>query len=165
MGFAKILGQLGLAKADQAVEQQAAQPERSALFQDFVEVYSQQGNDADTCMRSAGRLMASHYYDDCLEAYRLLQQRFPERRCVCELKTGATYVLMGEYESAFRYFLAAKVHGADEEESERRIWDACTGILSKAVSNRQKAECVDLYLRLFPQGAHVAEAREMLTLA
>lgn len=165
MGFGKILSQLGIGTADaDKNHHRDMAAEKSPLYHDFIEVLEKEA-DREQSFRCAARLMAIKNYADSLEAYRLLQQRFPERRSCCEINSGIISLLQEEYKQAFDYFLAAKIHGADEEESERHIWDACTGILSKSTSNRQKSECIDLYIRLFPKGRHVQEAQKLLAIA
>ncbi|MBX3101325.1 MAG: hypothetical protein KF690_02320 [Bacteroidetes bacterium] len=160
-GLSKWLGQIGIGgKSDDAISAEGPQPEHSPLFQEFLSTLCL--NDRDKQFRSAARLVANHNYTESLDAYCRLQKLYPEKRSLCEIQVGMVFMYIEEYKRAFDSFLAAKVHGADEAESERRIWDACTGILSKNVSHQQKTECIDLYLRLFPNGKHLPEARALV---
>lgn len=160
-GLAKWLTQMGIGtKAEDTARSEGPHVMHSELYQEFV--LSLAHTDVDKQFRSAARLVANHNYQEGLLAYSTLQKMHPERRCMCEIQTGMVYMYLEEYKRAFDTFFAAKVHGADVEESERRIWDACTGILGKNVSQQQKAECIDLYMRLFPQGKHIAEARALV---
>lgn len=164
-GLAKLLSPLGVStKTQQAgVANKDATDTCSELYSEFLEELSK--NDVNKQFRAAARLIANHSYEESLAAYKKLQKLHTDRRAICEVKIGMVFLFLEEYKSAFDSFLAAKVHGADDEESERHIWDACTGILSKNVSNQQKTECLELYMRLFPKGRHTEEARALTQVA
>lgn len=157
MGIVKIFSRLSAHREEDKEEQ----PQRCTLFEDFRTVFDS-SSEEEPHYRAASRLVANHNYEDGIEAYEMIMKKFPSSRSYCEVKVGTIHLLCEAYQEAFNNFMASKVHGADDVESERHIWDACTGILSKSVSNRVKDETMDLYLKLFPQGVHKQEAEQLL---
>ncbi|MBZ4283831.1 hypothetical protein LAJ55_13555, partial [Streptococcus pneumoniae] len=91
-----------------------------ALREEFLANTSQ--NDKNKEFNSAANFMLEQMYDECIEAYQLLQEKYPSELGTCQAQIGAAYFFKDEFEKAISYYILAKENGADEGMMDDNVW-------------------------------------------
>lgn len=83
-------------------------------------------------INAAARLMLTGRHDDCIAAYSAIAAEHPEERGTCEGQIGAAHFFKGDYETAIRWYEAARSHGADASMMEDNIKEAQEALAKKS---------------------------------
>jgi tetratricopeptide (TPR) repeat protein len=121
-----------------------------------------ESEDPERGLSLAGDKMREHDYHAAIYIYRKLAKHFPEHRQECESQIGTAFYCLGKYNKAIENYIAARVHGADNERMDEQIWQACCTLYEEAHDPVKQREPINLYLTLCPQGCHQAHAKELL---
>jgi tetratricopeptide (TPR) repeat protein len=119
-------------------------------------------NDQNPQFCAADHLLEIKEYSACITAYQKLIRLYPEKRYYCEVKIADAYKWLGDSKKAIEFLMAARVHGANEEEIDDNIWELCEEIYYQN-RNAKGTEAIEKYLTLFPKGKHISKARKLLS--
>ncbi|MFN0202398.1 MAG: tetratricopeptide repeat protein [Bacteroidia bacterium] len=106
----------------------------------------------------AVQLMESGAYQDCIEVYGMIAQKYPEMQGLCECQIGAAYFFMKKYEQALDFYLRARSSGMDPEMMDDNIWEVC----ALQYDLYQQNDYLEKYLRNCPNGKYSDDAMDLL---
>jgi tetratricopeptide (TPR) repeat protein len=129
------------------------------ILQDFEESLCKNDQNPQFC--AAEHLLEIKEYSACITAYQKLMSLHPEKRSYCEVKIAGAYKWLGDCKKAIEFLMAARVHGANEEEIDDNIWELCEEIYYQT-RNAKGIEAIEKYLTLFPKGKHISDAHKLL---
>lgn len=127
-----------------------------ALREKFLELLQQ--DDRSKQFNAASEFMLNQHYQDCVDAYQKLMEKYPDSLGDCESQIGAAYYFLGEYEKAISYYVAARNHGADQSMMDDNIWEACETLYDQSSLNSD----IERYLQLCPDGSYANKAKKIL---
>lgn len=122
----------------------------------FLSVMSQ--DDEDRAFNAASGLMLKGAFQQTIEAYQHLAEKYPTRLGDCESQIGAAYHFQKQYDRAIEYYLSAEKNGADSSMMDDNIWEACLAAFKK---NTDKTY-IHKYLELRPNGSYIKKANKLL---
>lgn len=106
----------------------------------------------------AVQLMESGAYQDSIEVYSMIAQKYPEMQGLCECQMGAAYFFMKKYEQALDFYLRARSNGMDTEMMDDNIWEVC----NLQYEQYQQKGYLEKYLRNCPNGKYSDDAMYLL---
>lgn len=111
---------------------------------------------------AAEALMRNKHFATGIEAYNILAEEYPEHRSYCELQIANAYRGLGKFNKAIEYLIAARVHGADEDQIDETVWQVCSRHQQRCLRRTRQHTSVEQYLTLFPQGKYATEAKHLI---
>ncbi|MCC5944593.1 MAG: hypothetical protein JJT94_06630 [Bernardetiaceae bacterium] len=141
------------AEAGKGLDQAQIQQYQAAFLQVL------ETSDEDRAFNFAAQLMAKGAYQNCIQAYQQLCERYPDQRGTCEGQIGAAYFFLGEYEQAIHYYLEAREHDASNADMmDDNIWEACETIYNEHGNRR----AIEQYAVYCPDGKYLKKAAAIL---
>lgn len=115
-------------------------------------------DDQSKQINAAAKLMTSGAYQECIEAYTLIMEKYPNRKPDCEMNIGAGYFFLADYDNAIDHYIISRSLGMDKEMIDDNVWEAC----EKAFATKNDVSYINKYIQLFPEGNYVKKAKKLL---
>jgi tetratricopeptide (TPR) repeat protein len=149
---ATTFGRINEEEASEGMSFEQAQKMREA----FLAVMSQ--DDEDRAFNAASGLMLKGAFEQTIEAYENLAEKYPDRLADCESQIGAAYHFLKQYDKAIACYLSAEKNGADSGMMDDNIWEACLAAFKKTNDKLY----INKYLTLRPNGSYLKKANKLL---
>jgi Tetratricopeptide repeat. len=127
------------------------------LQEEFLQIMKTT-DDQSKQINAAAKLMTSGAYQQCITAYSLIMEKYPNRKPDCEMNIGACYFFLGDYDNAIEHYLISKEQGMDQAMIDDNVWEAC----EKAFAAKKEQSYIHKYIQLFPAGTYLKKARNLL---
>jgi tetratricopeptide (TPR) repeat protein len=131
--------------------------EAKQLRESFLAIAEQ--DDESAAFNAASDLMLSKAFSECIQAYKQLSEKYPNRQGDCYSQIGAAYYFLEDYEQAIRFYVLARDSGADEDMMDDNIWEACETIYRK----KNNKSAIEKYKELCPNGNYLKQANKLLS--
>ena len=151
-GGATTYGRINEEEAEHGLSFEQAQKLRDS----FLSVMSQ--DDEDRAFNAAAGLMLKGAFQQTIEAYQSLAEKYPSRLGDCESQIGAAYHFLKQYDKAIEYYRSAEKNGADRSTMDDNTWEACLAAFKKT----NDKSYINKYLELYPNGNYVKKANKLL---
>ena len=115
-------------------------------------------DDQSKQVNAAAKLMTNGAYQECIAAYTLIMEKYPNRKPDCEMNIGACYFFLADYDNAIEHYLISKNQGMDQTMIDDNVWEAC----EKAFAAKHDVSYINKYLQIFPEGTYQKKARKLL---
>ncbi|MCU0436388.1 MAG: hypothetical protein MUC49_00635 [Raineya sp.] len=122
----------------------------------FLAVMTQ--DDEDKAFNAASGLMLKGAFQETIEAYQDLANKYPNRKGDCESQIGAAYHFLKKYDKAIEFYISAEQNGADTNMMDDNIWEACFA----AYKLTEDKIHIRKYLEIRPSGSYVKKANKFL---
>ncbi|KOY86187.1 hypothetical protein AD998_08520 [bacterium 336/3] len=122
----------------------------------FLAVMTQ--DDEDKAFNAASGLMLKGAFNETIEAYQELAQKYPNRKGDCESQIGAAYHFLKKYDKAIEYYISAEKNGADQSMMDDNIWEACFAAYKATEDKKHMKQ----YIEIRPTGNYVKKANKFL---
>jgi len=107
----------------------------------------------------ATSMILSKAYDESIDCYKHLLEKYPDTIGECQSQIGACYYFKKEYKKAIEYYLNARKNGANENTMDDNVWEAYVEIYKK---NKDVTAMLD-YLEYFPEGRYKRKAAKFIS--
>jgi tetratricopeptide (TPR) repeat protein len=145
------------ARLDDENFQQGLNVEKAQKMRDaFLAIMIQ--DDEDKSFNAASGLMLKGAFNETIEAYQDLAQKYPHRKGDCESQVGAAYHFLKNYDKAIECYVSAERNGADANMMDDNIWEACLA----AYQITEEKNYIRQYLEIRPNGNYVKKAKKFL---
>ena len=115
-----------------------------------------QADDVGQQVNAAARLLAGGRFQEAIEAWHGIGERYPERRAEAVSQIGAARYFLGDYEGAITDYVAARDGGFDADMMDDNVWEAC-----EALAQQGDPTAGQRYLAAFPDGAYAKKAARL----
>ncbi|MEM8534840.1 MAG: YbjN domain-containing protein [Chloroflexota bacterium] len=110
--------------------------DEAAHIQEGLLAHTEATDDVDEQINRAARLMTSQQYEQSIQAYEQIAEKYPDKQNICESQIGVAYYFLGEYEKAIQFYKQALEHGADAAMMADNIAEAEEALAKKNEDNQ-----------------------------
>ncbi len=125
----------------------------------FIKKNPTPANQENEDMRNASKALTSGRFDDAIQLYTVMSEKYTEKKGLYLSQVGASYFFLGNYDKAIELYMDGKDAGADEGMMDDNVWEACLEIHKQENNN----EPIERYLKYFPNGGYVKKANKILS--
>lgn len=135
---------------------------------DFITKNPISENDENEMMRNASKLMTSKQFQESLDLYKVLSEKYPNNKGLYQSQIGAAYYFLGDFENAVEYYISSINNGGDKRMMDDNIWEAAEAYSNLEILTKDGSliihpkNLIEKYLEIFPNGAYSKKAKSIL---
>jgi len=131
-----------------------SQEEVKALQENFFKSFQAEDASPSNLINLAAQLSAKGLYQESIEAYEKLLERYPQSEADVHNGIGANYYFLRQYEKAIAHYLQAYDAGLHPEMADYNVWEACLALIENTSHPEEKKKWKRVYQKNFPEGQH-----------
>lgn len=109
-------------------------------------------------MRRASKLLTSKNYQEALDLYAKMAEKYPKNRGLYLSQVGTCHYFLGNYEKAIEVYVESRENGMDKSMIDDNIFEVCEAIYNQ--SNEKST--LEKYFELCPNGSYTKKINKLL---
>lgn len=132
--------------------------EADKMNDDYIAKNPVPKNNENAEMRHASKLLTSKNYQEALDLYAEMAEKYPKNRGLYLSQVGACHYFLGDFEKAIEVYVESRENGMEKSMIDDNIFEACEAIYNQ--TNEKSA--LEKYLALCPNGSYTKKINKLL---
>ena len=115
-------------------------------------------NQEDDFARTASLFMAGKNFNEAIQSYTILADKYPDKKGFYEAKIAMAYFFLADYSNTLKHYRVAIHHGIKKSIIDDNFWDTIDALYRQT---REKGVVAE-YIHIFPEGNHIKRAKKLM---